>query len=65
MMRSSIWTRDGSPVTQRMRANFGGYYGPDGCLGVLAMHSRHNKVHGREDTVLSYVLADGEDRATA
>jgi hypothetical protein len=59
------WARDGAPHTQRLRANFGGFYGPAGCLGVLAMHCRHNKVHGREDTVISYVVADEEDRIAA
>ncbi len=58
-------TRDGALHTQRLRANFGGFYGPGGCLGILAMHSRYNKVHGQADTVVSYVLADGEDRVTA
>jgi hypothetical protein len=58
-------TRDGVLHSRRLRANFGGFYGPGGCLGVLAVHSRHNKVHGREDTVISYALADGEDRVTA
>ena len=50
-------TRDGTLHADRLRAKFGAFYGPEGCLGVLAMHSRHNKVHGRPDTVLSYVLA--------
>ncbi len=58
-------TRDGSIHTERLRAMFGGFYGPTGCLGVLAMHGRHNKVHAREDTVLSYVLADDEDCVTS
>jgi len=58
-------TRDGKLRTDRLRVNFGGFYGPGGCLGVLAMHSRYNKVHGQEDTVISYVLADDEDRVTA
>jgi hypothetical protein len=58
-------TRDGAVHTERLRANFGGFYGPGGCLGVLAMHSRHYKVHGHEDTVISYVLADAEDRLAA
>jgi len=58
-------TRDGTLHTQRLRANFGGFYGPGGCLGVLAMHSQHNKVHGQESTVISYVLAAEEDRIAA
>jgi hypothetical protein len=57
--------RDGTVHTQRLRAKFSGYYGPDGCLGVLAMHRRHFKVHGQEETVLSYVLADCDEGATA
>jgi hypothetical protein len=58
-------TRDGTVLTQRMRAKFSGYYGPGGCLGVLVMHRRHFKVHGQGETVLSYVLADGEENIPA
>ncbi len=50
--------RDGAVQTQRLRAKFSGFYGPSGCLGVMTMHRRHNKVHGQEDTVLSYVVAE-------
>jgi len=53
-------TRDGAVHTERFRTKLGGFYGPTGCLGVIAQHSHHNKVHGRDDTVLSYVLPDGE-----
>jgi hypothetical protein len=56
--------RDGTVHTQRLRAKFSGYYGPDGCLGVLVMHRRHFKVHGQGETVLSYVLAEGEGSVT-
>ena len=56
--------RDGTVHTQHLRAKFSGYYGPGGCLGVMAWHRQHFKVHGQDDTVLSYVLADGEDRVT-
>jgi hypothetical protein len=58
-------TRDGAVRKERLRAKFSGYYGPDGCLGVLVMHRRHFKVHGQEETVLSYVLADGNDGVAA
>ncbi|MGA2488754.1 MAG: hypothetical protein ABSF99_01010 [Anaerolineales bacterium] len=58
-------TRDGRSESGSLRAKFAGFYGPAGCLGVLAMHSRHNKVHGQPDTVLSYVLAEVEDRNPA
>jgi hypothetical protein len=57
--------RDGAVANERLRAKFSGYYGPAGCLGVLVMHRRHFKVHGQEETVLSYVLADGEDGVAA
>jgi hypothetical protein len=56
--------REGTVHTERLRAKFSGYYGPDGCLGVLVMHRRHFKVHGQEETVLSYVLANREYRVT-
>lgn len=58
-------TRDGIVHNQHLHAKFSGYYGPDGCLGVLAMHRQHNKVHGQPDTVLSYVLAHDEDSVSA
>jgi hypothetical protein len=58
-------TRDGHAHQESRRAMFGAFYGPGGCLGVLALHSRHNKVHGRADTVLSYVLAEPEDSVSA
>ena len=58
-------TRDGQVHIRRLRASLGGFYGPGGCLGVLAMHSPYNKVHGRQDTVISYVLADTQNGVTA
>ena len=63
-MRSSYLARDGALHRQHLRAKFSGYYGPDGCLGVLAWHRQHFKVHGQDETVLSFVLADGEGRVT-
>lgn len=54
--------RDGTVHTQRFRAKFSGYYGPDGCLGVMSWHRQHFKVHGQDETVLSYVMAEDEDR---
>jgi len=59
----SYITRDGKIHTQNLRGKFSGFYGPYGCVGVLAMHRHHFKVHGQEDTVVSYVLADDEDSA--
>ncbi len=56
----SYITRDDKIHTQNLRGKFSGFYGPYGCLGVLAMHRHHFKVHGQEDTVVSYVLADGD-----
>lgn len=53
--------RNGTIHKERLRAKFSGYYGPDGCLGVLAWHRPHFKVHGQEETVLSYVMDGGED----
>ncbi len=57
--------RDGLVHSESLRAKFSGFYGPGGCLGILAMHGRRNKVHGQEETVLSYVLTDNEDRPAA
>lgn len=54
-------TRDGSVQTQNFRRKFGGFYGPGGLIGVLAMHRGHYKVSGSESTVLSMVSASKED----
>ena len=55
---TTFLTRDGSTHTAKLRARFSAFYGPLDCLGILAMHRHHNKVHGKPDTVLSFVLAD-------
>jgi hypothetical protein len=52
--------RDGSIHTRNLHTKFCGYYGPTRCLGVLAMHRPHFKVHGQEETILSYVPAGNE-----
>lgn len=53
-------TRDGQNHTRKLRAKFSGFYGPDGCLGVLATHRHHFKVHGQDETVASYVFSGGK-----
>ncbi len=60
----SYLARDGTTHNQRLHAKFSGYYGPDGCLGILVMHRHHFKVHGQQDTVLSYAMTDGEEGTT-
>jgi len=57
-------TRDGNIHTQTFHTKFGGFYGPGGSIGVLALHTGHYKVSGHEGTVLSYVLANQEDPIT-
>lgn len=44
--------------SSKLRAKFSAFYGPTGCLGVLAMHRPHNKVHGQLDTVVSHVVSE-------
>ncbi len=56
----SFLARNGAVRTERMHAKFSGYYGPGGCLGALAWHRRHYKVHGQEETVISCVVAGDE-----
>lgn len=51
--------RDGGELTKKLRAKFSAFYGPSGCIGVIAMHRSHNKVHGQAETVISYILGDG------
>lgn len=53
-------TRDGQIHTLKLRAKFSGFYGPYGCLGILATHRHHFKVHGQEETVVSYVITNEE-----
>ncbi len=48
--------RDGRIFKKRTRAKFSAFYGPKAFIGALAMHRQSNKVHGQEDTVLSYVM---------
>lgn len=56
-----FFTRDGTFHTEKLRAKFSAFYGPFACIGILAMHRRHNKVHGQADTVVSYVLSNSKD----
>ena len=49
-------TRDGAQHSRTMRAKFSGYYGPQDCIGVMAWHRPHYKVHGQDESVLSCVL---------
>ena len=41
---------------EMLRAKISAFYGPQSCIGVIAMHRHFCKVHGQEDTVLSYVM---------
>ena len=50
--------RDGSINVKNLRSKFSAFYGPSGCIDILAMHRNHNKVHGQADTVVSYVLSN-------
>lgn len=42
---------------EKARAKFSAFYGPQGFLGLLAMHRQHFKVHGQHDTIISYVVS--------
>lgn len=53
-------TRELEHRRETRRAKFSGFYGPNGCIGVMVMHGRRYKVHGQTDTVISLVLP-GED----
>jgi hypothetical protein len=48
--------RNNSTRKQKLRAKFSAFYGPQSLIGVMAMHRNNYKVHGQEDTVLSYVM---------
>ncbi len=49
-------TRNCEKHVETLRAKFSSFYGPFGCLGILAMHRNHYKVHGQNDTVISHVI---------
>lgn len=53
-------TRELRHRKETRRAKFSGFYGPNGCMGVMVMHGKRYKVHGQIDTVISLVLP-GED----
>ena len=58
----TILSRDNTTITENLRAKFSGFYGPTGCLGILAMHRLQNKVHGQKNTVISYVTTECKNR---
>lgn len=53
--RVPAFTRDGSVEWRDGYAKWSGFYGPDGLMGILAMHKGFHKVHGSGDTVMSIV----------
>lgn len=53
-------SRDGTIMTQKLRAKFNCFYGPFEFIGGLAMHRNHYKVSGKEDTVYSCMLPEGK-----
>ena len=48
--------RDSNEFQKEFRLKLSSYYGPDNCIGILAMHRNFFKVHGQNDTVISYVM---------
>ena len=54
----SYLDRNGKRHIHSLRGKYSAFYGPHEYIGSLAMHRNHNKVHGQNETVLSYCLFD-------
>jgi hypothetical protein len=48
--------RNSNEFQKKFRLKLSSFYGPDNCIGMLAMHRNFYKVHGQNDTVISCVL---------
>ena len=48
--------RDFSEKQKKLRLKLSCFYGPSACIGILAMHRASNKVHGQNDSVISYAV---------
>lgn len=55
----SYYDRDNNVQRKILRAKFCAFYGPKGYIGGIAMHRKHNKVHGQDNTIISNMLAEG------
>ena len=53
----SYFDRNSDDVQKQLRLKLSSFYGPGGCVGILAMHRNFYKVHGQNDTVISYVIS--------
>ena len=51
--------------SEKLRAKISGFYGPFGPIGILAMHRGHNKVHGQNDTVVSFMVPEEREGDSA
>lgn len=51
-------SRDGLLHKGLMDSKISAFYGPKTFMGAIAMHRNHYKVHGQNDTVISFVLPD-------
>lgn len=50
--------KDGAIKTEIRNVKYSSFYGPTGLIGVLGYYRNHFKVHGQNDTVLSYIVTD-------
>ena len=48
--------RDSNEFQKKFRLKLSSYYGHYNCIGMLAMHRNFYKVHGQNDTIISYVI---------
>ena len=51
------YDRDGKKKTERRNVKYSSFYGPLGLIGILGYHRNHFKVHGQNDTVLSFIVS--------
>ncbi|MDR1002322.1 MAG: hypothetical protein LBL82_03510 [Oscillospiraceae bacterium] len=52
----SYYDLDSTKKEKKLRLKLSSFYGPNSCIGVLAMHNDFYKVHGKNDTVISFVM---------
>jgi len=52
----NYYRRDYTENQEKLRLKLNCFYGPSAFIGILAMHRAFYKVHGKNDTVISYAV---------
>mgnify|MGYP004611556537 CR=1 FL=1 len=56
--RVEYYDIDGKKKSEQRNVKYSSFYGPLGLIGILGYYRKHFKVHGQNDTVLSYIISD-------